>query len=209
MKTFLTLLAVLSLPALTMAALPASVALPAGVTEATATPQQLADAVSAAVQANPEQAQSIVSQVIASIKGLNNAEALAKAVIASVAAVVPPAKLPAIVAAAAAEAPELAGAMTAAAVAVVPSQAAAIRDAVVKAVPDKTSAIQSALAAIGAFDGNQFIPVSTINTMNPANFGSSATPTPTPRRLPTPAASPTPTPTPSPTPTPTPVSPIS
>ena len=139
MKIIIVAIALLIAPQVVSAqALPVS--FPEGVTIANATPQQLADAVAAAIQANPGNAQAIATSVARAIAGLPNAKALATALATAIASSVPPGQVAAVIAASAAAAADagnagLASTMAAAAASTTPSQASAIAAAVAAAVP--------------------------------------------------------------------------
>jgi len=182
MKIIITVLALLIAPQVVSAqALPIS--FPEGVTIANATPQQLADAVGAAIQANPGNAQAIATSVARAIAVLPNANALATALATAIASNVPPAQVAAIIAAAAAAAADagnagLASVMAAAAAAVVPGQATAIANAVAEAVPAEAANIANAVAP-GAGSTTTSFPTTTQNTtQNPANFSGGQTNSP-------------------------------
>lgn len=182
MKIIIAALALLFAPQLASAqALPIS--FPEGVTIANATPQQLADAVGAAIQANPANAQAIATSVARAIAGLPNAQALASALATAIAANLPAGQVAAIIAAAAAAASEagnagLASTMAAAAAAVVPDQASAIANAVASAVPSEAGAIASAVAAGSGSTTTSFPGTIQGTTQNPANFSGGETNSP-------------------------------
>jgi len=162
------------------------ISFPDGVTIANATPQQLADAVAAAIQANPGNAQAIATSVARAIAGLPNAKALATALATAIASSVPPGQVAAVIAAAAAAAanagnPGLAPTMAGAAAAVVPSQAAAISAAVAAAVPSEASNVANAVSTSSG--GNKTTTTGFGNntqntTQNPANFNAGQTNSP-------------------------------
>lgn len=187
MKIIIAALALLVAPQLASAqALPIS--FPQGVTIANATPQQLADAVSAAITANPSNAQAIATAVARAIAALPNAKSLAAALATAIASSVPANQVATVVAAAAAAASDagnagLASTMAAAAASTVPSQAAAITSAVSASVPAEASSIASAVSSSAAGTTTTGFPMTTqTTTQNPANFsGGQATPTPTPQ----------------------------
>jgi hypothetical protein len=187
MKILVALLAIVFAPQI-VAAQSLPVSFPEGVTIANATPQQLADAVAAAIQANPANAQTIATSVAKAIAGLPNAKALSTALATAIASNVPAANVAGIIAAAAAAAADagnagLASSMAAAAAAVAPSQATAIASAVSSAVPAEAGSIANAIAtSTGGGTTTTGFPATTQNTtQNPANFsGGQATPTPTP-----------------------------
>lgn len=170
------------------ASAPASlpISLPAGVTLANATPQQLADAVSAAIKANPAHAQAIATSVSRAIAALPNAKALATALATAIASSLPADQVPTVVAAAAhaaadAGAPSLAVTLAVAAAAVVPEQTEVIKIAVSNAVPQEADNIAKALSPgagsttiVGAPGRNT---QSTIQ--NPANLNAGRTNSPT------------------------------
>lgn len=123
----------------------AAISLPAGVTIATATPDQLATAVSAAVKANPGQAAAIVASVIGQLKRGDKEKAAA--IITAVAAIVPNSSFPAIVYAAAKANPALAPTVAGAAAAAVPALAVTIARVASAAAPDQADAIAAAVTA--------------------------------------------------------------
>ena len=187
MKTIIALLALFLAPQIVTAqSLPIS--LPEGVTIATATPQQVSDAVAAAIKANPSNAEGIATAVAKAIAGLPNAKALATALATAVASNVPAANVASVIAAASAAAAEagnagLASTMAGAAASVVPSQTAAISSAVSAAVPAEADSIANAVSSsTGGTSTTTSLPGNTQSTtQNPANFsGGQATPTPTP-----------------------------
>jgi hypothetical protein len=186
MKALIAVLALLIAPQVVSAqALPIS--FPEGVTIANATPQQMADAVATAIQANPANAQAIAVAVASAIAGLPNATPLASALATAVAANVPAAQVAGIIAAAASAAsaagnPGLASTMAGAAASAVPSQATAIANAVAAAVPSEAGSVANAVAPSSGGSTSTSFPGTTQNTtQNPANFsGGQATPTPTP-----------------------------
>lgn len=183
MKTIIAVLALLVAPQLASAqALPIS--FPEGVTIANATPQQLADAVAAAIQANPGNAQAIATSVATAIAGLPNASAMATALATAIATNVPPAQVAAVIAAAAAAAANagnagLAATMAAAAASAVPSQSTAIANAVAEAVPAEAGNIANAVAPGAGSTTTTSFPTTTQNTtQNPANFSGGQTNSP-------------------------------
>ena len=96
MKTIIALLALFLAPQIVTAqSLPIS--LPEGVTIATATPQQVSDAVAAAIKANPSNAEGIATAVAKAIAGLPNAKALATALATAVASNVPAANVASVI----------------------------------------------------------------------------------------------------------------
>ena len=161
------------------------ISLPDGGTIANATPQQLADAVAAAIQANPGNAQAIATAVAKAIAGLPNATALATALATAIASNVPAANVAGVIAAAAAAASDagnagLASTMAGAAAAVVPSQAAAISSAVAAAVPSEAGNVANAVStSSGGNNTTTSFPGNTQNTtQNPANFNAGQTNSP-------------------------------
>ena len=154
--------------------------LPPGVTIGTATPEQLAKAVAAAITANPKAALAIVSSVMSQLNSADGAKAAA--VMKAVAGVAPAYSLPTLVAAAAkanpalapdiaraaaAADPKLAIAITKAAAYGAPLESAAIAAAVSKVVPDIPDSTLLAAANAAAEDIAKGLPLSSALNLNP------------------------------------------
>jgi len=138
----------------------APITLPPGVSIQTATPNQLATAVKAAIAKNPGKAKAIVAHAVAELSVTKNPgtpnfsqEALIQAIITAAVASVPSSEVPPIVAAACTANPGLASVIIQTAVTLVPTQAIAIVQAAIRANPSLATTIVSAAIAAAPDQG--------------------------------------------------------
>jgi len=138
----------------------APITLPPGVSIQTATPNQLATAVKAAIAKNPGKAKAIVAHAVAELSVTKNPgtpnfsqEALIQAIITAAVASVPSSEVPPIVAAACTANPGLAAVIIQTAVTLVPTQAIAIELAAIRANPSLATTIVSAAIAAAPDQG--------------------------------------------------------